>query len=118
MGVWENLSYAGPELLLVIGGMALLVIGVYRGDAISREISLAAVVVLGAALVAAIFAPAGEGVGIFDDSFRIDALSTFAKIIIYAAAAFAIHGAAIALASNIGAAPFRSRALNRLCAWW
>ncbi|MEQ1931205.1 MAG: NADH-quinone oxidoreductase subunit NuoN [Parvularculaceae bacterium] len=90
MGVWENLSYAGPELLLVIGGMALLVIGVYRGDAISREISLAAVVVLGAALVAAIFAPAGEGVGIFDDSFRIDAFSTFAKIIIYAAAAFAI----------------------------
>jgi NADH-quinone oxidoreductase subunit N len=90
MGLFESLSYAGPELILTIGGMALLIIGVYRGDVAARQISVAAVVLLAFALMAAVFGPAGQGVGLFADSLRIDAFATFAKIIIFAAAAFAI----------------------------
>jgi len=90
MGVWESLSYLGPELLLVVGGMTLLMLGVWRGDSASRQISIAAVILLALALMAAALSPAGQGVGLFADSLRIDAFSTFAKIIIFAAAAFAI----------------------------
>ena len=91
MGVWESLGLAWPELILVVGGMTLLVYGVYRGDAASRQISIAAVLLLAAALVAAMLtARGGEDAAVFDASFRIDAFSAFAKILIFAAAAFAI----------------------------
>jgi NADH-quinone oxidoreductase subunit N len=90
MGVFEQLSYAAPELILAIGAMTLLVAGVYLGDRSARQISLASTALLVAALVAVAVASTGTGAAIFSDSFRIDAFSAFAKIVIFAAAGFAI----------------------------
>jgi NADH-quinone oxidoreductase subunit N len=45
---------------------------------------------LAAALLVAAMSPSGDGAAIFANSFRIDAFSTFAKIVIFGAAAFSI----------------------------
>lgn len=90
MSLAETLTLAAPELILALGSMALLVVGVYLGDAGARRISIGAVILLAAALVAAAASPSGQGTAVFAASFRIDAFSTFAKIIIFGAASFSI----------------------------
>jgi NADH-quinone oxidoreductase subunit N len=90
MSLVESLSRLAPELILAIGSMALLIVGVFLGDKSARQISLATVGLLALALLAAAFSPPGEGVGLFWNSLRVDAFSTFAKIVIFAAAALAI----------------------------
>lgn len=90
MGIVETLSYTIPEMMLAIGAMVLLVIGVYLRETASRVISFASVALLIAAMLVSIFANNGDAQSIFDGAFRIDAFSAFCKIIIFAAAAFAI----------------------------
>ncbi len=90
MGIWEQLSFAAPELILAIGSMALLIAGVYLGDQSARQMSLASAGLLVAALIATVIAWTGTGAAIFSDSFRMDAFASFSKIVIFAAAAFAI----------------------------
>lgn len=90
MSLAQTLAFAKPELILALGSMGLLVFGVYLGDRAARRVSIGAVLVLAAALVAAAMSPSGEGADIFAGSFRVDAFSTFAKIIIFGAAAFSI----------------------------
>lgn len=90
MGVLEGLSLAIPEMMLAIGAMVLLVAGVYLGEGSARRISIAAVALLVAALVVTAMTPTGEGAALFGGAFQMDAFASFAKIIIYAAAAFAI----------------------------
>ena len=85
-----SLSLVIPELILVVGAMALLIAGVFLGDKSSRRISFGAVALLVAALVAAVMTPAGGDGSIFEGAFRMDAFAAFTKVIIYAAAAFAI----------------------------
>ena len=90
MGIAETLSFAIPELMLVIGAMVLLIVGVYLGDASARQISIGATVLLLAALIVTAMTPVGAAHSIFGGAFRIDAFATFSKVLIYAAAAFAI----------------------------
>ncbi len=90
MGIFETLSFAYPELLLVIGAMAFLIAGVFLGDKSARHISTASVVLLLVAIVFVLFAPRAPTASLFDGAFRIDAFSDFAKVIVYFAAAIAI----------------------------
>lgn len=89
MGIAETLFWAAPELMLAIGAMALLIVGVFLGDASSRHISTACVALLIAAMLAVIaFGSAPHD--LFSGSFRVDAYSNFAKVVIFAAAALAV----------------------------
>ena len=89
MPLTEALLHLLPELLLAIGAMAMLVYGVFRGDDSAGEISLASIGLLLAAL-ALTAASGGASANLFDGAFKIDAFSSFSKVIIFAAAAFAI----------------------------
>ncbi|WP_375206603.1 NADH-quinone oxidoreductase subunit NuoN [Hyphococcus sp.] len=91
MGLFETLSFARPELALAIGAMALLITGVFLGDKAAPKISIAAVALLVIAGVLVFVSPGGGATAsLFDGAFRIDAFSAFCKILIYAAAGFAI----------------------------
>lgn len=91
MGLFETLSFARPELALAIGAMALLITGVFLGDKAAPKISIAAVALLAIAGVLVFVTPGGGATAsLFDGAFRIDAFSTFCKILIYGAAGFAI----------------------------
>ena len=90
MGIFETLQFAYPELLLTIGSMALLITGVFLGDGSTRQISIASVILLVFAAVLVLFAAPAPTASLFDDAFQIDAFSSFAKVVIFLAAAFAI----------------------------
>ncbi len=91
MSLFETLSFTVPELILAVGAMALLIAGVFLGDKSAPKISLGAVLLLALAGVFVFLAPGGGATAsLFDGAFRIDAFSTFCKILIYGAAAFAI----------------------------
>ena len=90
MGIFETLTFAYPELVLAMGAMALLIAGVYMGDRGERQISIGCVIFLLAAALLAIVSPGGPEATLFDGAFRVDAFSTFAKVIIFIAAAAAI----------------------------
>lgn len=90
MGVVQSLPYVAPELALAIGAMILLIAGVMIDAARARLIALSAVGLLVVALLLTLAMPQDGGVGLFNNSFRTDDFSTFAKVIIFAAAALAI----------------------------
>jgi len=90
MGIFETLTYAMPELILAIGAMVLLIVGVFLGEKASRPISIAAVALLLAAMLVTVIAGDGTAQTIFNGAFKVDAFSTFAKVIIFSAAAVAI----------------------------
>jgi NADH-quinone oxidoreductase subunit N len=82
----QNLLVTLPELILSVGAIALMMAAAFAGDRATRVIGWIAVLLLGGALVAALF-PAGSG---FDGLYKADAFSAFAKVLIYATAAVAI----------------------------
>jgi NADH-quinone oxidoreductase subunit N len=90
MSLADTLFWAIPELLLAIGGMALLIAGVFAGDKSSRAISTMAIALLLAALMIVVALNGGPAQDLFGGAFRIDAFSSFAKILVLAAAALAI----------------------------
>ncbi len=90
MGIFETLSFAAPELVLVLGAMTLLITGVFIGDKSAKQIGYACVGLLLVAVFAVLFSPTAPTASLFNGAFRIDAFSTFAKVIIYLAAAVAI----------------------------
>lgn len=90
MGIFETLSFALPELALAIGAMVLLIVGVFLGDKSAREIAYACVALLLLALLLSVVGPSSGTASLFDGAFQIDAFATFAKVIIFAAAAIAI----------------------------
>ncbi|MBF0332156.1 MAG: NADH-quinone oxidoreductase subunit NuoN [Alphaproteobacteria bacterium] len=84
-----NLSLALPELLLVLGAMALLMLGAFRKDDATRTVSLLSVALLG--LVALmVWGLGGERATTFGGMFVIDGFARFAKVLILAASALAI----------------------------
>jgi NADH-quinone oxidoreductase subunit N len=92
-----------PELIVVIGAMALLMFGVFKGDNSTPLVEFGALVVLAAALVAVLLQPAAPA-SLFGGSIVVDAFARFFKVLI-------IIGAAAAL---IMSAPFwRNHKLNR-----
>lgn len=90
MGFVDSLTFAYPELLLAVGAMALLVAGVFLGDRRADQISVASIILLIAATLLVALAPAGTEASLFDNAFKVDGFSSFCKVIIYIAAAFAI----------------------------
>jgi len=88
MSYSDSLILTLPELILSISSLLLLLGVAWGGDSKTSAISVVSV----AALVAAAFAaicPVAQGVG-FDGLYRSDAFSTFAKVLIYGAAAVSI----------------------------
>jgi NADH-quinone oxidoreductase subunit N len=89
MGIAESLFWVVPELMLAIGAMALLIAGVFLGDASSRHVLTAcAALLIAAMLVVIAFGAAPHD--IFNGSFRVDAFSNFSKVIIFGAATLAV----------------------------
>lgn len=90
MSLADTLLWAVPELMLAAGAMGLLIAGVFMGDASSRLISTLSITLLVAALMVVIFLNGGPPQELFGGAFRVDAYSSFAKILIFTAAALAI----------------------------
>lgn len=84
-----QLSLVLPEIVLSLGGLALLMVSAWGGQAVSRAVSWVAVAVLIGAGVA-LTGPASSGGLAFDGLYRADRFAAFAKVLIFAAAAVSI----------------------------
>jgi NADH-quinone oxidoreductase subunit N len=82
-----------PELILALGAMALLMLGVVRGEASATTVSVLAILLLIAAGVALLVGPSGT-VSIFHGSFVLDDYARFLKIL-------ALTGSAVAILMSI-----------------
>ncbi|MEA3543425.1 MAG: NADH-quinone oxidoreductase subunit NuoN [Pseudomonadota bacterium] len=78
-----------PELILTAGGLVLMLIAAWGGEAISRVVNWLSVLTLALAGIA-LSTSLANGPVAFDGLVRADAFSAFAKAMIYAAAAAAI----------------------------
>src|SRR5215470_12224443 len=82
-----------PELVLVLGAMALLMIGVFSGDRATGGISAVAIALLAACIVILVMQPSGKVVA-FHGSFVLDGYARFLKIL-------ALTGSAVAILMSI-----------------
>ncbi|ETI63412.1 NADH:ubiquinone oxidoreductase subunit N [Sphingobium sp. C100] len=78
-----------PELILTAGGLVLMLVAAWGGDASSRVVNLLSVLTLALAGMA-LSTSLANGPDAFDGLVRADAFSAFAKALIYGAAAAAI----------------------------
>ncbi|GAY21040.1 MULTISPECIES: NADH-quinone oxidoreductase subunit NuoN [Sphingobium] len=78
-----------PELILTAGGLILMLIAAYGGDATARLVNWLSVLTLAIAGLA-LSTSLAHGPDAFDGLVRADAFSVFAKALIYGAAAAAI----------------------------
>jgi NADH-quinone oxidoreductase subunit N len=84
-----QLSMVLPEIVLSVGGLALLMISAWGGQAVARAVSWVSVAVLIGAGIALI-GPASAGGTAFDGLYRADLFAAFAKVLIFFAAAISI----------------------------
>lgn len=96
--MFESLFITLPEIILSVGSLALLMIAAFGGDRQTRLVSVLAVGLLVAALVASLN-PGGTA---FDGLYRADNFSSFAKVLIFAGAAVAVMLAPDFFARNGG----------------
>jgi NADH-quinone oxidoreductase subunit N len=82
-----------PEFILGLGAMALLMLGVFRGEAVARFVDVAAIVLLVAAGAVLIWLPAGK-LTTFGGSFVVDDFARYLKIL-------ALIGSAVAIAMSL-----------------
>jgi NADH-quinone oxidoreductase subunit N len=82
-----------PEILLGLGAMALLMIGVFRGEDSARFVDVAAIVLLAVAGAVLIWLPAGK-LTTFGGSFVVDDFARYLKIL-------ALLGSAAAIAMSL-----------------
>ena len=91
MDLIQSLMITGPEVVLSVSGLALLMAAAWNGDKASRSISIAAVSVL--AVCALMVAPAlgngamGPDTLAWFGQYRADAFASFGKLLIYVGAA-------------------------------
>jgi NADH-quinone oxidoreductase subunit N len=78
-----------PELILALGAMALLMLGVGRGEGATSIVGALAIVLLVAAGLALLLGPAGT-VSVFHGSFVLDGYARFLKILALTGSAVAI----------------------------
>lgn len=84
-----NLSMVLPEIVLSLGGLVLLMVSAWGGQAVSRAVSWVSVaVLLGAGI--ALAGPASAGGVAFDGLYNADLFAAFAKVLIFFAAAISI----------------------------
>ena len=90
----HSLALVAPEQVLSVAGLVLLLAAAWAGDKASRLISILAVATLVGAMV--LVAPAlcagtaGPQTFAFGGQLRVDAFASFAKLLIYGAAAIAL----------------------------
>lgn len=84
-----QLSMVLPEIVLSLGGLALLMVSAWGGQAVSRAVSWVSVAVLIGAGIALV-GPASDGGLAFDGLYRADLFSAYAKALIFFAAAISI----------------------------
>ncbi len=89
-----DIMVAMPESILAVGGMALLMLGVFRGDSSTRLVSWLAVALFAIAGLVIIQQP-NESATVFGSTFVADAFSKFIKILI-------LLGSAVALVMSHG----------------
>ncbi|MBK8009288.1 MAG: NADH-quinone oxidoreductase subunit NuoN [Rhizobiales bacterium] len=78
-----------PELVIIIGAMALLMLGVFKGENSTPIVEMGALIVLAATLVLVVTQPATP-VSLFGGSIVIDAFGRFFKVLILIGAAAAL----------------------------
>jgi len=78
-----------PELVLAVGSIVLMMVAAWGGQASTKLVSWASVALLAGAGIA-LAGPTSTGGVAFDGLYRADAFGTFAKVVIYAAAAVSI----------------------------
>ena len=86
-----NISPAVPEIFLAVAAMALLLLGVYRGDRATGAVSALAVlslIVAGIAVIA--FTPPGTRTTLFSRMFVTDAFGVFIKLLVLGGSSLAI----------------------------
>lgn len=97
MDLNSSLALVRPELVLSFSSLVLLLIAAWRSDA-GRLVSILSVAALvGAAVYAATTFCAGTSTDAFDGLYRADSFGSFAKILIYIAAAISLVIAPAAL---------------------
>jgi NADH-quinone oxidoreductase subunit N len=84
--VSQTLLLAGPEIILALSALALLLWGAFAGR-VGMAFSTASIAALVAASLAAVFGPHGRA---FDGGLIADQGAAFAKVVIYLASAAAI----------------------------
>ena len=84
-----SLALTMPELILSLGGMALLMVAAFGGDGLAKAIGWGAVALFAAAGFA-LTGPAGNGGPGFDGLYIADSFAAFAKLLIYIAAAVCV----------------------------
>jgi NADH-quinone oxidoreductase subunit N len=90
MDLSTSLALVRPELVLSFSSLALLLIAAWRAEA-GRLVSILSVAALvGAAAYAGSYLCAGVSADAFDGLYRADAFGSFAKILIYIAAAISL----------------------------
>ncbi|TZG26152.1 NADH-quinone oxidoreductase subunit NuoN [Sphingomonas montanisoli] len=89
MPITASLALTLPELILSLGALALLMVAAFGGDGLTRAIGWGAVALLAAAGFS-LTGPAGNGGPGFDGLYIADSFSSFAKVLIYIAAAASI----------------------------
>lgn len=89
MSYAANLVLVLPELVLSLGAIALMMASAWGGTGSTRAVSIASVFVLAGAIVA-LAGRAADGGDAFGGLYRADAFATFAKVLIFVAAAISI----------------------------
>lgn len=88
---WAQLQPALPEIYMALAAMALLMLGVFRGEGSARAVSWTAVVVLiVAAILVAVYSPSSGRILLFADMFQVSLYAAFVKILVLAAAALGL----------------------------
>ncbi|MES2497748.1 MAG: NADH-quinone oxidoreductase subunit NuoN [Pseudomonadota bacterium] len=89
MSMTASLALTVPELILSVGALMLLMVAAFGGDGFARAIGWGAVALFAAAGFSLI-GPAGNGGPGFDGLYIADSFSSFAKLLIYVAAAVSV----------------------------
>ncbi|WP_321391533.1 NADH-quinone oxidoreductase subunit NuoN [Emcibacter sp.] len=84
-----DLTTALPEILLAVGAMALLMLGVFRGNKSTSLVSWLAVLLMLAALVVTVGESGGRTLA-FANMFVADGFTTFMKVLVLIASALAV----------------------------
>ncbi len=84
-----DIMLAMPEIILAVGGMALLMLGVFRGDSSTRLVSWLAVAIFAVAGIVVLQQP-NEAALAFGTTFVVDAFSKFMKVLILLGSAVAL----------------------------
>ncbi len=90
-GFVQDLILIAPELALAVGGMALLMLGVFREDKSTGTVSTLSVLLLIVAAALVVRMPlGGETQTAFGNSFVVDGFAIFMKVLVLAGSALAI----------------------------